>query len=86
LSATTTKKVLQHFEQMSLFGRKQLEERESERDSVSDEAHVQQNSFLQNLSLSDSAERSKKLRPKREKIGDEENAELTAAALQVSDE
>ncbi len=69
---------------MSLFGRKQLEERESERDSVSDEAHVQQNSFLQNLTLSDSAERSKKLRPKREKIGDEENAEMTAAALQVS--
>jgi hypothetical protein len=69
---------------MSLFGRKQLEERESERDSVSDEAHVQQNSFLQNLTLSDSAERSKKLRPKREKIGDDENAELTAAALQVS--
>jgi hypothetical protein len=71
--------MLVHFEQMSLFGRKQLEERESERDSVSDEAHVQQN-----LSLSDSAERSKKLRPKREKIGDEENAEMTAAALQVS--
>jgi len=71
---------------MSLFGRKQLEERESERDSVSDEAHVQQNSFLQNLTLSESAERSKKLRPKREKIGDDENAELTAAALQVSAE